>query len=119
MELSITLDNASIEDAIKDYVTKQGLDTVNKTISVKLIHGRKNNGSRAEVVIKDHTASNIEAEVTTVAAVSPSITIPTKPMDKPMVITIEAAEEQEPAVPSKIKFVDAKPASLPNTNSLF
>lgn len=49
--MTITLNQAAIETALVDYITKMGINTQGKTTEVSLTAGRKENGYSADVTI--------------------------------------------------------------------
>lgn len=49
--MTITINQSAIEQALRDWVSKQGIDTANKEIQVQLTAGRGRNGYSAEILI--------------------------------------------------------------------
>jgi len=53
MSMTIILDNAAIEEALKGYIISQGIITSGKDITVNMIAGRGENGYKAEIVLSE------------------------------------------------------------------
>jgi len=52
--LNISLNDSEIKDAIKQYVTKSGIDTFGKTVDITIKTGRRGNGTSAAISITEN-----------------------------------------------------------------
>jgi hypothetical protein len=55
--MQIQLKQAEIESALRDYVTKQGINLQWRTVEIEFTSGRKDNGITADLRISDLAAS--------------------------------------------------------------
>lgn len=95
--MQVQLKQSEIVNAIKGYLTSQGINLQGKSVDIAFTAGRKESGLTADVVIED--------------AVKP---IPVQPV-------IEVAQEPEPVVESPVAAEEPAPEEAPKTptTSLF
>ncbi len=60
--MDLTLNDGEIKEAIVNYVSANGVNTSGKRVDVTIVTGRKNSGSKAEVVISDADANEVPAQ---------------------------------------------------------
>lgn len=70
MDISISLDNKEINEAITEYIASKGADIAKKKVTILAVAGRKGSGIRAEILIspespksKDSIAEPVEEQV--------------------------------------------------------
>lgn len=51
MDISISLDNKEINEAITEYIASKGADIAKKKVTILAVAGRKGSGIRAEILI--------------------------------------------------------------------
>lgn len=77
--MQIQLKQREIEEALKQYISQQGISLINKSITIEFTSGRKDNGLSAEVII-DSAPLNIKPEVDSIPEDTPTEE-PTKTLD--------------------------------------
>ena len=85
--MQIQLKQREIAEALKMFISQQGINLTGKTIEIEFTSGRKDNGLSAELTIEDAgTPVSTEASVTEAPA-------PTEPVE-----TTEAANATKPSL---------------------
>lgn len=94
--MQIQLKQPEIEQALKMFLAKQGINMTGKNIAIEFTSGRKNNGLTADVVIEDVVILNQTITAAREASGLTTSTVVTE--DPPVVDTPAPAGEETPAV---------------------
>jgi hypothetical protein len=119
----ITLKQAEIEQALKQFIASRGIAVAGKTITIEFTSGRKNNGLSAEVDIEgDEPAAAAIGTVTgpiTTGLVLPSTAPLSLVIGSGSAGVVEASSAVEPVAAAEPVAEAAAPAPAPAVSSLF
>ena len=109
--MQILLKQHNIEEALRDYISKQGINLRGKEVSISFTNGRKNNGLTADINITEAEVQfpDIPDDDEEVTSATPKLAV--VPSDAPAV-QVEADEEDAEA--TQVEEPSAK-----TTTSLF
>jgi len=102
--MQIQLKQVEIIEALKQYISKQGISLTGKTVEISFTAGRKDSGLSADISIEDNPIPGLDDEMNT---------DPTKP-----VLTVVKADPAAPSEP-KAEVVGVVAAEAKSTTSLF
>lgn len=78
--MQIQLKQFEIVQALRQYITKQGIDLADKVVNIEFTAGRKSSGLLADITIEDTTPTEFPVlDVGTQALVKPSLAIVVTP----------------------------------------
>lgn len=66
--MQIQLKQREIEEALKSFISNQGINLTGKTIQIEFTSGRKDNGLSAEMIIEDAVGEKQQVPVAAPAA---------------------------------------------------
>lgn len=96
--MQIQLRQTEIVEALKQYITKQGISLVGKTVEIGFTAGRKETGISADISIDEGTQAQLpglDADEDEAAPARPMLSVVTDPQVTSSVETVE-----EPAPPA-------------------
>lgn len=105
--MQINFKQVEIEDALKQYISQQGINITGKVVEVTFISGRKNNGLTAELNIQDAPIVDRRHVSLTKEAQTPVAKKVTETTSEPVSET-----GQEPAVVPEVPEPSVKTVSL-------
>lgn len=104
--MQIQIKQAEIVTALTGYIAAQGINLVNKKVTIDFTAGRKASGLSAEISIEDDALGVLDETNQPVVLETPSIH-PVQPVDAVGVVNLEPDEELTPVI------------EVAKTNSLF
>lgn len=102
--MNINLKQAEITEALKQFITKQGISLVGKTVAISFTAGRKDAGLSADIVIEDAVAIpglEVGDEVETTKPVLSVVKSDTPTESPEPTVSTEEVPAAEPETPVK------------------
>lgn len=123
--MQIILRQSNVEEALRDYVAKQGICILNKKVDISFTAGRRGSGLTAEVIIDDAPPQTILGMDRAIAkadsTVQTTVQVQEKALEKKLeVVDAQVIVSQEPLPKTdEAGNVETTPLSAVKTSSLF